>query len=151
MPRALARPDVVAVLAGLLPPAELVQRKSNPGLIHTMLGWSALAAILLVCAGSATGVSKVPIRQTRACWRTAVSTPRRGVSAAMYPRGTTGRDANTARGSRSILAGGSRVSSRAQAKHASRSRTPPEPARPSSYNAGMRLSRPTARAFNVRC
>jgi len=53
-------PEIVAVLAGLLPQAEMVVRKKDPGRVHRIVGWSAIAAIAVVGVGAMTGVIALP-------------------------------------------------------------------------------------------
>src|SRR6478752_4556933 len=51
-------PEVVAVLAGLIPQAELVVHKPRPGRTSTILGWTSLAVIAVVSTAAMTGVIK---------------------------------------------------------------------------------------------
>jgi transmembrane sensor len=59
-------PEIVAVLAGLVPQAELVVRKpEHRRRFNTILGWSALVLIVGAGVGSMTGLVKLPIDETR--------------------------------------------------------------------------------------
>jgi transmembrane sensor len=59
-------PDVVAVIAGLVPQAELVVRKpAFRRRFNTIVGWSTLAIILVLGVGSMTGFVKLPIDESR--------------------------------------------------------------------------------------
>jgi transmembrane sensor len=59
-------PDVVAVISGLVPKAELVVRKPEfRRRFNTILGWSTLAIILVLGVGSMTGFVKLPIDESR--------------------------------------------------------------------------------------
>src|SRR6185503_9175913 len=59
-------PEIVAVLAGLVPQAELVGRKTqHRRRFNMILGWSALVLIVGAGVGSMTGLVKLPIDETR--------------------------------------------------------------------------------------
>lgn len=54
-------PEILAVLAGLVPKTELVVRKPEyRQRFNKVLGWTTLAVILLVSAGTLTGIVKLP-------------------------------------------------------------------------------------------
>ena len=59
-------PDVLSVIAGLVPQAELVVRKPEfRRRFNTIVGWSTLAIILVLGVGSMTGFVKLPIDESR--------------------------------------------------------------------------------------
>src|SRR5690349_5859351 len=53
-------PEIVAVLSGLIPRTEQVVRKSRRPLYNRILGWSALAVIVVIGGGAASGVIRLP-------------------------------------------------------------------------------------------
>ena len=140
-------PEIVAVLRGLIPQAELVVRKKKPGRFNTILAWTSLAVIAVVSAGALSGVIKLPfesrMRPDHGLYTTSVG-ERRDVTlmdntvvtlntgsqlSVEYSPGA--REVRLARGEATF-------------------QVAPDPARPFIVSAGMRRFQATGTRFNVR-
>ncbi len=141
-------PDVVAVLSGLLPQAELVVRKQNPGRFHTILGWSALAVILLISTAAMTGVIKLPFDNSRLLAGRGIYTTSVGERRDVTLGDNTVVTLNT--GSRMSVEYSPAVREVYLARGEASFQVTPDPGRPFIVNAGMRRFQATGTRFNVR-
>ena len=140
-------PDVLAVLAGLVPQAELVIRKANPGRFSRILGWTSLAVIAVVSAGAMSGVITLPFESRML--------PDRGIYTTSVGER---RDVTLVDNTVVTLNTGSKLSVEYSpgarevylARGEATFQVAPDPARPFIVSAGMRRFQATGTRFNVR-
>ena len=141
-------PEIVAVLAGLVPPAELVVHKSQRARYNRILGWTALAAIVVVGTGAASGVIKLPFDKSRLLAGHGIYTTSVGERRDVTLADSTVVTLNTGSQMTVEYSPGARevLLVRGEATF----QVTPDTARPFIVNAGMRRFEATGTRFNVR-
>jgi transmembrane sensor len=141
-------PEIVAVLSGLIPRAEQIVRQSRRPLYNRILGWSALAVIVVVGGGAASGVIKLPFDDSRLLANRGIYTTAVGERRDVTLGDQTVVTLNT--GSRMMVEYSSGAREVLLVRGEATFQVTPDPARPFIVSAGMRRFEATGTRFNVR-
>jgi transmembrane sensor len=141
-------PEIVAVLAGLIPRAEQIVRQSRRPLYNRILGWSALAVIVVVGGGAASGVIQLPFDGSRLLANRGVYTTAVGERRDVTLGDNTIVTLNT--GSRMTVEYSAGAREVMLIRGEATFQVTPDPARPFIVSAGMRRFEATGTRFNVR-
>jgi transmembrane sensor len=141
-------PEIVAVLAGLIPRAEQIVRPSRRPLYNRILGWSALAVIVVIGGGAASGVIKLPFDGSRLLANRGIYTTAIGERRDVTLGDNTVVTLNT--GSQMTVEYSTGAREVMLVRGEATFQVTPDPARPFIVSAGMRRFEATGTRFNVR-